>query len=346
MTIPVHDPTGVLGDPSMPMLHLALHPEYMAQRLQACASLRRQFAAGEGPLDLRAIRVRRHKPGRRCLIEYELAYPEPDGGEARLAVLGKIRARGLDQRSHDVQHTLWQNSFGSHSDDWIAVPEPLGVLPDLAMWLQRKVSGVAAMERLAGPDGSDLAGRIAAAIHKLQRAGVPSNRRHTLADELRILHQRLPAVAEARPSWVERINCVLAASDRLGASMVPGAPRPSHRDFYADNVIVDGSWLYLVDLDLYCQADPELDMGNFIGHVTEFGLRVRQDPAALAAVEQALEEKFVQLAGEASRAAVKAYATLTLVRHIAISTRIPERRGSTQALLELCEQRLGIACGS
>jgi thiamine kinase-like enzyme len=150
-------------------------------------------------------------------------------------------------------------------------------------------------------------------------------------------------VAETHPAWAVRIQRVLAASERLGAAIAPGPFAPSHRDFYPDNLLVAGEWLYLIDLDLYCEADPGLDMGNFIGHVTEFSLRTRQDPEALADLEQALEEEFARLAGAASHPAVRAYATLTLVRHIAISTRIPERRDWTPALLDLCEQRLGIA---
>lgn len=338
----VSDPTGALGDPAMPMLRLALQPEYMARRFQDCLSLGRQLATGDEPIQLRAIHVRRHKPGRRCLIEYELIYPGPSG-ETRLTLLGKVRAKGLDRRSHAVQNALWHNGFGPLSEDRIGVPEPLGILPDLAMWLQRKVAGTPTMERLTGPEGTALAARIAAAAHKLQRRGVPANRRHTLADELLVLRRQLGPVAETHPAWAVRIQRVLAASERLGAAIAPGPFAPSHRDFYPDNLLVDGEWLYLIDLDLYCEADPGLDMGNFIGHVTEFSLRTRQNPEALADLEQALEEAFARLAGAASHAAVRAYATLTLVRHIAISARIPERRDWTPALLEFCEQRLGIA---
>jgi hypothetical protein len=37
---------------------------------------------------------------------------------------------------------------------------------------------------------------------------------------------------------------------------------------------------------------------------------------------------------------------LTLVRHIFLSTRFPERRPWTEPLLDLCEERLGIASRS
>ena len=105
---------------------------------------------------------------------------------------------------------------------------------------------------------------------------------------------------------------------------------------------MNGSCLYLVDLDLYCDGDPGLDIGNFLGHITEQSLRVLGDPRALADLERAMEERFVELSGEATRAAVRAYATLTLVRHVYLSTLFAERRPFTGTLLELCEERLGV----
>jgi len=45
------------------------------------------------------------------------------------------------------------------------------------------------------------------------------------------------------------------------------------------------------------------------------------------------------LSGEGVRASVRAYATLTLARHIYLSTNFPERQRLTGQLLELCEAR-------
>jgi hypothetical protein len=47
----VSDPTGAIDDPAMPMLRLALQPEYMAGRLQDCLSPGRQFATGDEPMN-------------------------------------------------------------------------------------------------------------------------------------------------------------------------------------------------------------------------------------------------------------------------------------------------------
>src|SRR5207245_9541587 len=103
--------------------------------------------------------------------------------------------------------------------------------------------------------------------------------------------------------------------DRLGAATREATTCWSHRYFYADQVIVDAGRLFLVDFDLYCEGDPALDIGNFLGHVTEQSLRTLGDPEALADREHAMEERFVELSG-VTPAAVRAYATLTLVRHV------------------------------
>ena len=113
-----------------------------------------------------------------------------------------------------------------------------------------------------------------------------------------------------------------------------------HRDFYPAQVIVDGGRLWLIDFDLYCQGDPGLDAGNFIGHVAEESLRTCGDAGALRDQEQAMDARFVELSGEPVRASMRAYTTLTLARHIYLSTQFPERMAWTERMVELCEERL------
>src|SRR3989454_3347720 len=162
-----------------------------------------------------------------------------------------------------------------------------------------------------------------------------------MADELNILKTRLPAAASPESLLGRRIARLLDAADRLGAATQEPTTCGIHRDFYTDQVIVDGERLFLLDFDLYCEGDPALDIGNFLGHVTEQSLRTLGGAGVLADREHAMEERFVELSGVAS-AAVRAYATLTLVRHVYLSTLFPERRPFTQSLIELCETRLGV----
>ena len=196
------------------------------------------------------------------------------------------------------------------------------------------------MSRASEGVSDGLAARISEAAHKLHRANVPTNRYHGMDDELMILHQHLPLVGQPRPEWRGRLARILAACDALAASVPQARFCGIHRDFYSNQVIVDRARVWLLDFDLYSQGDPALDIGNFVGHLTEQSLRTFGDPAALADRERAMEERFVELAGKAARSRVRAYATLTLVRHIYLSSRTPERMPWTERLIQLCEQRL------
>src|SRR5262249_29898228 len=146
--------------------------------------------------------------------------------------------------------------FAGHSPDGVSVPEPVGLVSRLQLWLQRKVPGQVATGLLAGPGGPALARRVAEAAHKLHPAGVPAPRRHTPAGALRILRDCLAAVAQDRPAWAGRLARLLEACARRAAATPDAGPCGTHRDFYADQVIVDGPRLYLLDFDLYCAGDP------------------------------------------------------------------------------------------
>jgi len=320
----------IAADARMPLLSRALDPAEVEPVL-------RRLAGWEGAA-VRAIRAVRYKPGRRCLIEYDVAQPSC----GLVTLVGKARARGADHATFDLLRELRRRGFDENAVDGICVPEPIAVVPELGLWLQCKVRGVSAMEGLAGANGLAVARRLAEAAHKLHVVDVPARREHTVADELRILHERLDALAAQRPDLggVHRLGRLLAACDRLAATIPAPEPCGIHRDFYPDQVLVAGERLYLLDFDLYSHGDPALDIGNCIGHITEQAVRTRGDPRALADREAALEDRFVALTGEQMRPAVRAYALLTLARHVSLSAQRVDRQSFTARLLELCEERL------
>lgn len=324
----------LIEDAKLTSLPLALDP-ITAGPLVLAALAQSQPALGQ--LMLHEIRLLRHKAGRRALIAYEFhnqASSEP------YTVLGKLRAKGVDTSSYRLQHELAAAGFCEHAPDGIMLPAALGIVPELGMWLQKQVAGEIVLQTLIGPNGLALAARIAEAAHKLHQAGIVPRRSHTMANELEILDQRLGLLAGHQPQLAPRLVQLLQACRRLGMA-VPVTPFTGiHRDFYFDQLLLDQQRLYMLDLDLYSLGDPALDIGNFIAHLTEYALRSYADPSALRAQEQALCQRFLELNTDARPETVHAYTTLTLARHIAISTQFPDRRHITLALLELCEQRL------
>lgn len=330
----VDDPYGVDCDPAMPFLKFALDPDTACRELEAALG----SVTGGASVRVRAIRVIRYKPTRRCLIEYDLDFMQSGRMVEALTVIGKVGARGPDTKMFACLQALWRDGFDAHSEDGVSIPEPVALVPALHMWLQRKVPGAVATSLLAGHDGVALTRRITDAIHKLHRFGPQAPREHTMADELGVLRGRLSAVARLYPTLEPRITGLLDSCEQIAATIGEPPWAGVHRDFYPDQVLVDGSRLYLVDLDLYAQGDPALDVGNFIAHLIEQGLRLHGDADALSVQIAAMQERFAMLSGDVAR--VHVYVALTLARHVSISTQIPERRWTTLALLELAERHV------
>ncbi len=286
--------------------------------------------------DVALVRIR---PNRRCLLRFRLAWP--DG--RRCAVLGKVRAKGADRRSFAIQQRLADCAFSPTSADGLSVPAVAGLVPDRNMWCQYEVDGVNAETQLlsGGTAATALAERCAAAVFKLHHsADIVPDRQHSIADELRILDQRLQQAGPARPSLAPRLRAVAVACHQLARRLPPATARPIHRDFYPEQIVVDDGRLYLLDFDLCCLGDPLLDVGNFVAHLLELGLRFHGSTQPLEPLVTHFSRHYQRLQGDNSQAAIDVWTLLALARHIQISIRISDRNRLTESVLEEVERRL------
>lgn len=329
------DRVAVATDAALPALRDALCPHAMAGHLARAVP---QLSSAR--VEIRAIEVMRHKPGRRCVIGYDLAVRGARDRVDHVELVGKVRARGADLTTHAVLRALWSGAFGAHMQDDIGVPEPVGVIEDLHMVVQRRVAGASLDALLDGQDGVRLANRVAQAMHKLHDALVPPDRVHTVEDEVRLLHERLAPVAHAHPAWNAAIVRVLAGCVRLSERVHADPICGIHRDLYPDQVLADGDRLHLLDLDLCCRGQAALDLGNFLAHMQEGSLRRHGNPDHLHDATEAIADRYLVLSNRTTRAAIDAWTVLSLVRHVAISRGFEERRPFTGALLDLCDRRV------
>lgn len=285
--------------------------------------------------DARLVEIRclRHKPGKRALLQYRLQRPMHDD----LLLIGKLRFKGADRHGFEVQRALHAQGFDMPG---LHVPEALALLPEQRLWLQRRVPGTMATRLLLPGSDTRLAARIGQAIAALHRAGVPTRKRWTQADEMTMLEARLLQAASLRPGLATQILALRDACRRLAGRMMPNPVCGIHRDCYADQILVDGERLYWLDLDLYCEGDPALDAGNFIAHLTESAFRHQQDPWAMQAHEHAVRTAFIAHgAHRIPAASVDAWTTLSLARHVFLSTQFPDRHHTTAALIAHCLTR-------
>ncbi|WP_341645477.1 aminoglycoside phosphotransferase family protein [Thauera sp. SDU_THAU2] len=307
----------------LPTLAQALDAAQMRPHLARCLGL------AEDGCELQAV-LRRLKPGRRALIEYVVT---PSGG-APQSVLGKLRAKGLDRRGYETQRTLWQAGL---SRGPVVVPEPLGTVPELALWLQRAVAGQPASGCFAPEAGTGAAWRIGEALALLHRQALRPARAWSIDDELAMLRRCLALAAQARPGLAARIESVARACERLANGLPTAMACGVHRDFYPDQVLVDGETIVLLDFDLHALGDPALDVGNFVAHLIEQSIRCHGDAGALAAHETAFIQAYRAGMADVAAASIAGYTTLSLARHIHLSTRFEDRTHTTMMLLESCE---------
>lgn len=323
------------ADPALPTLLDALNPDKVDPALTAC--LRNEDSGAQ--IELKTIRVTRYKPGRRCLIEYQFRATSAGTPPRDCTWIGKIRRLRSGSSALRLMQTLWRSGFNATSDDGVSVPEPIGKLPELKLWLQNMIAGEDATELLAQDGAVELAQHIAYAAWKLHRVPVATDKRHCITDELDILANCFNEVSGQHPQWQDRLERLLDRARTISRHAPQQRACGIHRDFYADQVIVTDKRLWLIDFDLYCEGDPGLDVGNFIGHLTEQALRTFGDYRALENVESAMEERFLELSGNQLRSSVRLYTLLTLMRHIFLSTKHADRRPFTEELLSLCEER-------
>lgn len=333
-TVTLHDPENARFDHGMPCLRQALEAERVAAALRDCLQ---QGGCDAGAFRLTSMRVLRHRPGRRAVLEYRL-----EGAGEEITLIGKLRARGLDRRTWNLNEALHASGFGASAERGAVVPEPVGAVADMHMWLQRRVVGIPGWQALTWAEGGDAARRIAAALAALHGAELPVDRVHGSQRELAILERNIEFAMQRLPQCRTRLENVLAACRKLAAGLPESADVGIHRDFYHDQVIVRDDSVCLLDLDLYCRGDGALDVGNFLAHVEEQCLREFGDSEALVDVCAAFTDAYRQACGGTRLASIDIWRRLSLARHLGISQRIPSRNRVTVRLLDLCERQLGL----
>jgi aminoglycoside phosphotransferase (APT) family kinase protein len=321
-------------DEAIPTLAAALDPAAAAAAIE-------DTALPWTSVEVLSAELIRHKPGRRALIDYQLALgsASSEPGES-VRVLGKLRRRRIDYYSYRLACALQRTGFSAAGLGDVVTPEPFGLVLGLQMWLQAFEPGQDAGPLLLAADAPALAERIATALQRIHAAPLPCVRSHTLADELEILERQLAGAAAARPELASEIDAAIEAAGGLAAQIGPGAVTGIHRDFHPHQILVREDALVLLDFDLFSEGDPLIDAGNLAAHIQELALREHGAIDGLAEVQAAFEERFLAMTPGARPQDLARHRALAFLRHVAISQRMEERRTHTAAILAAARQQL------
>lgn len=324
----------ILQEVPTPWMANALIPQRAKERLVACCPDLRPY----GPrLELERVESLRYKPGRRCLIRYDIRVGQSQAADLQFSVIGKTRFKGVDQHSFDTQTDLFKAGLNEGNSDGVAVPKPLGIDPGARTWFQEYVPGEAVEEMTtSSADRSEIPRRIASALVSLHRTDIQRPlRRYTREDELTSLCQRLRDVIAMSPHLESSINEVVLRAAKIAERLSCDQQHGIHRDFYPAQVLATPRHIYLLDFDLYCQGPMMLDAGNFVGHLRELAIRSPELAAGCQAAADAFLIAYRDLVGDTNGQlqSLEAWTWMTLARHIWIATRIPGRAERIEELI-------------
>jgi Ser/Thr protein kinase RdoA (MazF antagonist) len=318
-----HPSVSSVADARLPQLGLLQDPAAVGRELEQLLR--------EGPVAVVQATVVRHKPGRRCLLRYEVRVGS--NAAARDEVLyGKVFA---SRRGAQVYERLRAVSSAAACGPGVAVPEPVGYVAALKLLVLRAVPGEPARALLLAGEAST-AVRIAEAIHSLHGSGVPFDRRHRLHDEVASLPERVERIAESSELLAGPAQRCLELVNRLAERQWPWRWHPVHRDFYHDQVLVGEHGLSVLDFDDAAMSEPALDVANFMAHLRLLGFQEGESDA-LAASASAFESRYRELDPRLDPALVRFLEGATLLRLADIHLPRPRGQWLAERLLQHSE---------
>ena len=281
-------------------------------------------------------KARRHKVGRRCMIELEFAT-----ARGKKILLGKASAKRFKKRALDTQKKLFRfYGFDYESSDRISVPKTRGFHRRWRMWFQDKINATSASQLLDNGELGSYSRQIAQAISKLHHCDFAPKTIHSIGDELNILETRLRTVGNCLPQYSPRIVEIVSGCHKLADSMGTLTERTIHRDFYQDQILFTEDRTFLVDLDLVATGPAEIDIGNFVAHLSEHALRTHGNADHWANIESQIINHWLELNPGSIRHNIDILKYISFARHISISQTIKDRNHMTPRIIRYCEQLL------
>jgi hypothetical protein len=302
---------------------------------------------------------------RRATLRYHVTGRASDAAEAqRVLVYGKLTGDGSAALAGDISAALRDQVSQRPSRYYFNVPRVLAWRPELQLSLLEAIPGQGliadALKALlrgkpfAGAELSleqmiDAGATIAATLHT---SGIQIGGPRMIEDELASLRRELAQIEPFSPALGAQVAAWL---DQIAAAATRTQPLPAcfnHGDYTYGQLLFDGTNSGLIDFDSVCQAEPALDLAQFLTYLRVASLKSKLTPAATQALIDDLSERFLQTyadmagltAGDQERLAqrVALYKALSMVRRTLRSWQKFKPSRIESALLLLTEELAGL----
>jgi aminoglycoside phosphotransferase (APT) family kinase protein len=244
----------------------AAAPTYRELRIQSCVP-----------------RVVRYKPGSRCTILYDLAYPSELADRHSWPDLVAIKTYkgSKGKNAYAGMRALWDSPLGS--GDAVTIAEPLAYLPELNALVQGPIREEQTLKDLirsamrentpeALADLESAMRQTARGLAALHLSGAQGGESYAWEEEFAEVRATLDQLGGAIPRLAGVAEPLLARLAALASAHAAERMVPSHSSFRPAQVLLHAGKIGFIDFDSFCQAEPALDLALFLAATKNIGL--------------------------------------------------------------------------
>lgn len=270
----------------LPTLDRALDARTMAVYLQPLLT---PLLGDARPLTVLAHDLLDCKPQKRGLLSYTVA---ARGDRTSITVFGKIYADASQlNRVAQVMEQLWTTDFAG--DPRCGMPQPIGVIPELAMLLYLPADGQFLDEVLAGERAAYAMDVTARWLARLHSTTLQTDKRFHLANEVANLATWAHLVGQTYPELAPLAHQAQRYLEAQAQKLPPLLQAPIHKDFHYRHVLVERG-VKVIDFDEMRLGDPNFDLAHFCANLHLLAYRWHGTPHGLHALEQRFLEAYTR----------------------------------------------------
>lgn len=238
-----------------------------------------------------------YKPSKRGLLSYTVV---AHGARTSATVFGKIYADPSQlNRVAQMMQTLWTETFAG--DPHCGIPQPLGVIPELAMLLYLPAEGEFLDEVMSSARADyamALTGRWLATLHG---SSIQTAKLFNLTSEVANLATWAALVGKSYPELAPLAQQAYHYLAEQAHRLPLLTQTPVHKDFHYRHVLVERG-VKAIDFDEMRLGDPNFDLAHFCANLHLLAYRRHGTPHGLRALEQCFLEVYARQTGWSLRA--------------------------------------------
>ncbi|HEY3117027.1 MAG TPA: aminoglycoside phosphotransferase family protein, partial [Chloroflexota bacterium] len=263
-------------DPAMPGLHYSANVDWVASVLGEKSEI--------------VPKIVNYTPEVGSVLSYRVA------GERQTLAYGKVTPHNVAGLQWLIMQRLWCSP--AREAGVLNVAQPLAFRPEAGLLLQSAVPGKpipADRNRTPFLDLVDQAGATLAAVHG---ADIPFGSERSLESLVEHVRKAMEDLKFMAPRLYPEVRKFLnQVEDRAGRSR-PSPLVPSHGDYKYDQLLYSRGTYSLIDFEMFCQAEPALDLGTFCAYLPPSVAEDWRDGAATETLRTSFLASYENSTGE------------------------------------------------